>query len=432
MKAYISFILLMQGMAVTLVGVNMLNIIATVWLADVTGRASLVGLILLVSGAATGLANIYGGVLADRYSRKSIIVLLDFINAILVLSLGGVFYLSDDLRVMIFGLFTTLLLLGIVTGLHMPAFSSLMPNLLPASRLSFGNMIMSSIMQICGIVGKVVGGSLITAWGVLPMLIIISIGYILSAISEWFIRDPRSDDGGQSKTSLIAGSSKQKKCSAFHDIREGLVYVFGDSGIRSVFIIKLGNFWCAGLVSVTTLFLIDSLYGKEIHWYGYFMAAFGAGVMCGSILGGLGFNRVVGAFNRSQLYATSMMLTPLLCMSLACVENIYIAISLIFLLGICFNLAEILTTTQLQLTSPSRIRGRVMSVSIMFMLIMMVSASLSGALIDLLNGNTVLAHLILSAIAALIIYPSLTNKLWLKFIGSAEIADSSKTSVDVS
>ena len=89
-----------------------------------------------------------------------------------------------------------------------------------------------------------------------------------------------------------------------------------------------------------------------------------------------------------MLYRLSMLTLPLWCMSLAFIDNIYSAMLPIFFIS--FSLQGICGTfiaTQIQLTTPTDLRGRVMSIYMMMGSFTAVSGFLSGMLIDVLDKN---------------------------------------------
>ena len=85
------FVLLVAGQGISLFGNMMLRFAMSMWVLDETGSATIFASILAVSIVPTILLSPFGGVLADRVNRRTIMVALDAISATLVLASAIVF-----------------------------------------------------------------------------------------------------------------------------------------------------------------------------------------------------------------------------------------------------------------------------------------------------------------------------------------------------
>ena len=82
-----NFILLVAGQGISLFGNMMLRFAMSMWVLDETGSATIFASVLAISIVPTILLSPFGGVLADRVNRRTIMVALDAISAVLVLLL---------------------------------------------------------------------------------------------------------------------------------------------------------------------------------------------------------------------------------------------------------------------------------------------------------------------------------------------------------
>ena len=68
---------------------------ALTWLVlDLTGSGTALGTVLLASSLPSVLLAPFTGFLADMWNRKAIVVLTDVIRGLILLTLGGIYYLQ--------------------------------------------------------------------------------------------------------------------------------------------------------------------------------------------------------------------------------------------------------------------------------------------------------------------------------------------------
>ena len=124
---------------------------------DLTRSPFDLGLVGLVQFAPALLLVLVTGTVSDRYNRRRIVALCQFVEAacaltFLVLTMAGAISPA--------WIFSILAVFGVARAFMNPASQSLIPNLVPASDLGSAIAISSSAWQIATIVGPVVGGLL--------------------------------------------------------------------------------------------------------------------------------------------------------------------------------------------------------------------------------------------------------------------------------
>ena len=152
------FRLLFGGQAISLVGDGMLTIALAFAALDLTGSVADVGLLLAASRAPLLLTVLAGGVVADRASRRSLMVGADLVR-MGALAVAGALLIAGDAR--IWQLAVLLAVFGTAGGFFYPASTGLLPLIVPPEELQQANAL-RGLSQSAGIViGPALAGVII-------------------------------------------------------------------------------------------------------------------------------------------------------------------------------------------------------------------------------------------------------------------------------
>ena len=125
------FVLLVAGQGISLFGNVMLRFAMSMWVLDETGSATIFASVLAISIVPTILLSPFGGVLADRVNRRTIMVALDAISAVLVLASAIVFATTGF---HIVAIATMQVLLAVLGAFETPTVQAALPQMFPAVR----------------------------------------------------------------------------------------------------------------------------------------------------------------------------------------------------------------------------------------------------------------------------------------------------------
>jgi Transmembrane secretion effector len=349
------------------------------------------------AGAAGMLATtLLGGVLADRVPQRRILAAVSVSRTISVavlaaLSLGGLLE--------VWHLAVAALLIGFGNGLQYPAYSALLPSVVPAEDLlavnGFEGMLRPTIMQAAGpaVASLIIAASSPgAALAVVAALEAAGVALLLVMRAVPLRRD-------------LSAETQHPVRAAVTDMREGFVYM-----VRTPWLLATLLFAAVlillimGPIEVLLPFVIKNRAGGGPGDHAVVMAAFGIG----GALGSMG----MASFRLPRRYLTVMNLCwGAGCIPLAVVgfsRDITVIAGAVFLVGVFFSAPMVIWGTLLQRRVPAALLGRVSSldffVSLVFMPISMALAGPVAALIGL--GSTfLLAGLVptLLAIAAIVL-----------------------------
>ncbi|HFM7781019.1 TPA: macrolide efflux MFS transporter Mef(H), partial [Enterococcus faecium] len=180
------FILVVIGQIISLFGNAILRFALPYYLLKETGSSALFGIATACSFLPMVILSLVGGIIADRTNKRNIMVILDFVTAIIIL----VFYLSLG-KIPIIPLFiVALMLLYGISGAYQPAVQASIPLLVSSDKLTVGNAIINQVNTLANFIGPAISGVVFQFYGINPILIVSIICFTFSAIMEIFIHIP--------------------------------------------------------------------------------------------------------------------------------------------------------------------------------------------------------------------------------------------------
>lgn len=399
-----NILLLWQGQLVSQLGMQAYTIAMMFWLMENTNSSILMSLVLTLSILPNVLFSPIAGVIADRLSRKKIIIVTDLIRGFAVFILSLMIFSKYGSQSLIVVLFTAVSVInGISRAFFQPAIDAFIPDLVSTKNLPKTVAFFQSSTQFATIIGQALGGLLYRVFGAPLLLLLDSISYFLSAFSESFIKH---DFIKRKSENSVKDKYKQHK----EDLVEGLNFVKGCKGMLQTMIFASSiNFFIAPIMLLLPFYVSEQL-TAEAQWYGFLLAAMAFGSILGywfsATLNVNGSRRTIVMFTSIFLLAFSLMMLS------QSVSPVFLLIG-ILVTGLSLGTFNLQATILFQKNSPTEIRGRVMS------LLMTISSGLlpiglliGGGLGTLTNNDTQLIFGLSSlSIAILTIFTILNSNV---------------------
>ena len=349
-----NFCLLFGGQMISTLG-DMFYAVALPWLMLSSGHtAQELGIVLASYGVPRVATLLLGGVLSDRLRPRPIMLLADIARALLV----GI------LVVLIIGGYTNVWQLAVIaaplgaaTGLFLPAYYAILPEVLPNEQLQAGNALNSSSIQLAIFVGSALGGIVVSRLQPAAALTVDALTFVVSAATLAAMRLQPSSTNAEPQ--FIAPTAAETENGIFApDITFWQLLRTWRLFQVAFLIVIFGNLTFSGMFEVALPVLTRSQFAAGASGYGLVVAAFGAG----SLLGGLVAGMLGGIPRRGRLMVA-------LIIALACwytlvpyVGGIIGAALLIGCAGLTNGILTVLAFTILQQQAPRRLLGRVMAV----------------------------------------------------------------------
>ena len=352
-------ILFLASQNISLFG-SMLVQYAIMWHITLTTQSGVMMTLSILCGfIPTLIISPFAGVWADRYNRKAVIILSDALIAITTLGMAVAFYIGMD---EIWQLFVVLAIRSLGTGVQTPAVSALLPQIVPAERLTRVNGIQGSVQSLVNIISPMLSGALYTFS---PMEHIFGIDVLTAAIAItilWrFLPIP------------IHQQARQKQeFTYFADIRDGIRYIHHHAFIKVLFIYCAFFFVLITPVAFLTPLQTARSYGRAVWRLTAIEVTFSGGMM----LGGLLIAWWGGFANKMHSMIFSIIANSLLIIALGLTPPFWAYLALMATIGISLPLFNTPFTVMLQQKVDESYLGRVFSVFTMISSSMMPLAML--------------------------------------------------------
>lgn len=349
------FALLWQGQLVSQLGNQAFLIATTIYLLEGTGSATLVATAMMAGTIPLAVLGPIGGAIADRHSRRWILVTTDWARAA---SIGGlamlVFWRPDITRVHVSLIVTIALFNGVMSALFAPALQSLVPDLVGGEDLPAANAINQVSTQTSTLVGQALGGVLYVAWGPATLLLFDAASFGYAGVATWLLPVDRNPPRASVST---ARALRQYVA----DTRGGLSYVRQRRGMTSV----LGIFAAVNClfmpVFVLLPFYVRDVIGAGPQWYGFLLSAAGVGALSGSLTAGVWLRRLRDPVVPVRVCLAGVAIGVLL---LATTDVRWLALAAFVLIGAQSSMINVAVITRFQSAVPASLRGRVMALVI--------------------------------------------------------------------
>lgn len=292
------FSLLIAGKLVSLVGSNMQQFALSLYVLAITGSATIFASMLSISILPRLLLSPIAGVFGDWFDRKRTIVSLDFLNGLILAVFAAIYIISGSLSVPM--IYVLVILLEITEIFFGSAMSAVLPSLVKKDELMEANSLNSLVMNIGNILSPVIAAFLYSSFGIRVILVVNSISFVLSAVSEMFINIPKS----HGKPEKIDIKSFRK------DLMEGINIIKSDKLISTM--IGLGtviNFSISPLFSIGLIYITKEVLKVSDMQFGAFQMVLSVSMLLAPMIcGGITKKIKIGRLTHLSFIVISMLI----------------------------------------------------------------------------------------------------------------------------
>jgi len=349
------------------------------------------GYVGLANGVPAICLNLFGGVFADRFDQRRLVMATQSLTAGLIFVLATLTLLDV---VQVWHVVVIAFCAGAVESFDGPARQSLYPHLIDRRVMVSAVALNSCIWQGTRIIAPAVAGCIVAWAGTAVAFYLAGLGFLIMATVMYSLRVPHITRGAQG--------------SAAHDIREGLRFIRQNSIFSFLIAMTFFNSFF-GLAYITLMpVLAVAILHVGAKGQGLLMGMGGAGALLTTLwlssrsdVGSKGW-LIIGGGIMSGLSVATFGLTA------AFVGSFPLALAIMFVMGICNTTYATSIQSSLQMLVPDHMRGRVMGFYGMTHNITPLGGMLASALADIITAPLAIAAGGL-AVAAFAIGPAMTN-----------------------
>ena len=369
--------LFFMGKGVSVIGSAIYNFAVGLYVLKLTGSALNYGITLMLSILPLILISPFGGVIADRFDKKKIVVSMDIINGFLFIA---IFFLTGKMNFTLEMVYLTTILLNSFGTLFAISIEAAKPNLVPDEKLIKINAYSKLIDSISSVLGPIIGGVIYALVDIRAFILFNGISFLVSALSESFM-----DFNYRKKETPITASTSFKT-----DFKEGIAYFIKNKSIVEYFFIFAAlNFLLGFSVNVPAPYLINEIFKLSSAQFGLINGLFPVGL----IIGSLTIESLLKKFSYKKVLLTMNLFLAILAGGVGLPYHVFsnpVVLTLYYglnfcLMGLAIAYVDVPITTLLQQEVPSHLLGRVMSILMSLVkVILPIALVASGAAISIL------------------------------------------------
>jgi DHA3 family macrolide efflux protein-like MFS transporter len=340
-KSYLFFWI---GQQASLLGSSVAQFVLIWWITLETESAFYLALASLAGFAPMIIVTPFAGVLVDRWSRKTVIGVVDVLQALLTVVLIFLFWSGV---VSVFHVLVLLALRSVCQAFHVPATNAIIPLMVPRDKLSRINGLNYLLSGAMTLLGPVMGAVLLVFWRV-DQILWIDPGTLIIALIPLLI------------VTIPSVQGKQEQSSYKKDLVTGFAFIKNARGLPPLILLAVAlNFLFTPLSTLLPYFVKFDHLGEATD-----LALVMAFAQLGTLIGGV-FMTIRKEFKR-KMVATAISLvisfTAYVVVSFTPIGSFWFMAIFIMIMSLGAAPANVSLITIIQTVVPVEMQGRINSV----------------------------------------------------------------------
>lgn len=251
-----NYIYLMSGRAASILGSAIQEFCLSLYVLKVTGSSLMFSLVLALMAIPQVLISPFAGVLADRFDRKRILVILDFASGFITLLFAVIFFFYGSIPLI--AVYILVFTLSSISAAFQPAISAVVPSIVDRDEYVNASSVSSTISTVCEMISPAIAGAFFGIFGVLFSFIINSASFFISAAFELFVKIPKFH-GDKSKLDIKG---------FFTELTDGFKFVKTNAILFSIIILCFTINFSASTINVGFPYIVKNIFKVSDFAYG--------------------------------------------------------------------------------------------------------------------------------------------------------------------
>ncbi len=360
-KEKLNLMLFLSGKTISLFGSAIYAFVIGLYLLRTTSSAFSFALNLALYTLPVVLFNPIAGVIADKFDKKILVVGSDLLNGIF---LSLIYLIVRNFAFNVYILYFSTFIMTSLTVFFDIALESAKPSLVRKSALVKINSQARVIESLSHILGPLMGGVIYAFIDLEGFILINAVSFLISALIEYFIDYQYNRQIEEEKT-------KDKDLDTFiFRLKEGFYYIFRSNKLKAlVYIFAALNFFFNFTLIVPLPYLLNTIWDIDPNKYGIIQAALPVGMITGALLTEkimekVNYNILIKNINFISAVGAAAFALPIILFQNPPASNFILGYYsfLMFLSGISVAWIDVPANVIIQKIVPQNILGRVLSV----------------------------------------------------------------------
>jgi MFS family permease len=311
-----------------------------------------------------------GGIAADRVPQRLLIIAVEGTNLAVIAGVSGLAMLG---WLQLWHLAVGAFVLGVGAAFFFPAYSAILPRILPEEDLLAANGMEGTLRPILQqAAGPAVAGILVAALSPSHAVTGVAACHLIAFVILNFLGQHALDPPGADGQPAAA----RAKTSFFHDLREGVSYTARTPWLLWTLVWAcISVLFLIGPIEVLMPFVVRDQLGGDSRMFGFLLAVMG--------VGGAGASLATASFPLPRRFLTVMMVSwgagTLPLAAIGIMDSFWMVAAALFIFGATGGVGMVIWGTLLQRRVPPHLLGRVSSLDFFVSLALMpISMALAG------------------------------------------------------
>ena len=328
------------GQLVSLMGTWMQTTAQGYLVYELTRSPAFLGYVGFAAGAPSWLLMLYGGVAADRFPKRSVLIAAESAMMLLAFALAGLAFMG---WVRPWHVLALSLLTGVATAFDAPARQSFVLDMVGREDLANAIALNSGMFNLALAAGPAVAGLAYAAYGPGTCFLLNGVSFLAVIAALASMRLPKAEAAPPAPL--------------LEDLKEGVRFSLTHPLIRPlILLVVTSTLFGFAIVTLMPAWAVEVLRG-DARTNGFLFSARGVGALAGSLI-----VASAGRRSRGRLLGAGAVLFPVFVLLFSFQRGLAPALLLVALTGTALILTFNVANALVQTACPDRLRGRVMGV----------------------------------------------------------------------
>lgn len=312
---------------------------------ELTKSPAFLGYVGFAAGLPTWIFTLYGGVVADRFPRRSILIVA---QSALMASAFALAWLVFKGTVQPWHIIAIALATGVANAFDAPARQAFVADMVERRDLTNAIALNATMFNAAAVIGPALAGVIYAAFGPVWCFTLNGVSYIAVIVALLMMRISRM-------------APKESHDSVGSRLKEGVRYTASQGLIRTL-ILNMGvvSVFAMSLMTLLPAWSVNVL-GGDVRTNGLLISARGLGALAGALMVAALGRRPV----RGKLWTAGGLVLPVAMMAFTFVRWIPASFALLVLVGWGFMSVANISNALVQTAVPDELRGRVMGLYVL-------------------------------------------------------------------